>query len=77
MKVLVNCAHIVTSFPNKRKLGRLNYWKPFIAKEVAIVLGIAWYIKLDLLRIKQLPQYITHTTIDRMHRLNVDIQNQA
>ena len=60
-----------------RKLGRSNYWRPFIAIEVAIVFAIAWYIKVELLRTKQLPQYITYTGIDKVPRLKVDIQNQA
>lgn len=36
-----------------------------------------WYIKVELLRTKQLPQYITYTGIDKVPRLKVDIQNQA
>jgi len=60
-----------------RKVGRANYWRSFIAKEVAIVLAIAWYIKVELLRTKQLPQYITYTGIDRVPRLKGEIQKQA
>ncbi len=47
-----------------RKLARFNYWRVLIAKEVAIVLAIAWYIKVVLLRTKQLPGYITFTCIN-------------
>lgn len=44
---------------------------------MAIVLAIAWYIKVELLRTKQLPQYITYTGIDRVPRLKGEIQKQA
>ena len=48
-----------------------------IAKEVAIVLAIAWYIKVELLRTEQLPGYITYANMDRIPKLKADIQKQA
>ena len=48
-----------------------------ISKEVAIVLAILWYIKVELLRTKQLPSYITYTNMDRIPKLKADIQKQA
>ena len=48
-----------------------------IAKEVAIVLAIAWYIKVELLRTEQLPSYITYANMDRIPKLKADIQKQA
>lgn len=60
-----------------RKFARLNYWKPIIARDVAIVLAIVWYIKVELLRSKQLPSYITYAGIDRVPKLKANIQKQA
>ena len=60
-----------------RKITRSNYWRPIIAKEESIVLALAWYISVELLRTKQLPQYITYAGIDRVPRLKVDIRKQA
>ena len=48
-----------------------------IAKEVAIVLAIVWYIKVELLRCKQLPSYITYTNMDLVPKIKADIQKQA
>ena len=48
-----------------------------IAKEVTIVLAIVWYIKVELLRCKQLPNYITYTNMDSVPKLKADIQKQA
>ena len=61
----------------KRKIFRSNYWAPVLARETSIVLAIAWYIGVELLRTKQLPQYITHTGINRVPCLRADIQKQA
>ena len=36
-----------------------------------------WYIKVELLRTKQLPSYITYTGMDRVPKLKADIQKQA
>ena len=60
-----------------RKNKRSNHWKPIIAKEIATVLAIVWYIKLELLRTKQLPHYITYTGIDKVPQLSMDIYKQA
>ena len=60
-----------------RKFARSNYWKTIIAKEIATVLAIVWYIKVELLRTKQLPHYITYGTIDRVPPLMIDIHKQA
>ena len=48
-----------------------------IVKEVAIVLALVWYIKVELLRTKQLPNYITYADMDRVPKLKADIQKQA
>ena len=48
-----------------------------ISKEVTIVLAIVWYIKIELLRCKQLPSYITYTNMDLVPKLKADIQKQA
>ena len=60
-----------------RKGRRLNHWKAIIAKEITTVLAIVWYIKVELLRTKQLPHYITYGTIDRAPPLMTDIHKQA
>ena len=60
-----------------RKISRSNYWAPVLARESSIVLAIAWYIGIELLRTKQLPQYINHTGINRVPCLRADIQKQA
>ena len=57
--------------------NRSTYWKPFIVREVAVVLALAWYIKVELLRTKQLPQHFTYSRIDRAPLLKADIFNQA
>jgi len=61
----------------RRTFFRSNYWAPVIARERSIVLAIAWYIGVELLRTKQLPQYITYTGIGRVPCLRADIQKQA
>ena len=61
----------------KRKHFRSNYWAPIIDREISIVLAIAWYIGVQLLRTKQLPPYISHTGINRVPALMADIQKQA
>ena len=60
-----------------RKARRLNHWKALIAKEIATVLAIMWYIKVELLRTKQLPHYITYGRIDKVPPLMTDIHKQA
>ena len=60
-----------------RKISRSNYWAPILARESSIILAIAWYIGIELLRTKQLPQYINHTGINRVPCLSADIQQQA
>ena len=61
----------------KRKLSRSNFWKSIIAKELSIILAIVWYIKVDLLRTKQLPPYVTFSRIDMIPTLKRDIEQQA
>lgn len=62
---------------HERKRSRLNYWKPFLSREISIVLVIAWYIKIELLRTKQLPSYITFNGIDRVPSLTKNIEKEA
>ena len=61
----------------RRKNDRGYYWAPLIARERSTVLSIAWYIGVELLRTRQLPQYMTHTTLHRVPTLSADIHNQA
>ena len=61
----------------RRKINRAHYWAPVIARERSIVLAIAWYIGVELLRTRQLPQYMTYTGIHRVPNLRADIQKQA
>ena len=61
----------------RRKIDRAHYWAPVIARERSIVLAIAWYIEVELLRTRQLPQYITYTGIHRVPSLRADIQKQS
>ena len=61
----------------RRKISRANYWAPVIARERSIVSAIAWYIEVELLRTRQLPQYMTFTGIHRVPCLRADIQKQA
>lgn len=60
-----------------RKGRRLNHWKALIAKEIATVLAIIWYIKVKLLRTKQLLHYITYGGIDKVPLLMTVIHKQA
>ena len=60
-----------------RKNKRSNHWKPIIAKEIATVLAIMWYIKVELFRTKQLPPYITYNNIDQIPPLRRDVRQQA
>ena len=71
------CSHQRIILAQRRKNARAQYWAPVIARERLIVLSIVWYIIVELLRTKQLPQYMTHTTIDRVPSLRADIHNQA
>ena len=41
------------------------------------MLAIVWYIKIELLRCKQLPSYITYTNMDLVPKLKADIQKQV
>ena len=61
----------------RRKLDRVHYWAPVISREKSIVLAIAWYIVVELLRTRQLPQYITYAGIHRVPSLRADIQEKA
>ena len=61
----------------RRKISRANYWAPVIARERSIVSAIVWYIEVELLRTRQLPQYMTFTGIHRVPCLRADIQKQA
>ena len=61
----------------KRKIFRSNYWSFVLAREISIVLAIAWYIGVELLQTKQLPPYISHTGINRVPCLTADIQKQV
>ena len=70
-----SCQRIILA--QRRKNDRAQYWAPVIARERLTVLSIAWYIVVELLRTKQLPQYMTHTTIHRVPSLRADIHNQA
>ena len=60
-----------------RKNKRSNHWKAIISKEIATVFAIVWYIKVELLRTKQLPPYITYTQIDKVPELRRDVHQQA
>ena len=60
-----------------RKNKRSNHWKAIIAKEIATVLAIVWYIKVEFLRTKQLPPYITYTQKDKVPQLRRDVHQQA
>ena len=71
------CSHQRIILAQRRKNDRAHYWAPIIARERSTVLSIAWYIGVELLRTKQLPQFMTHTTIHRVPTLLADIHNQA
>ena len=60
-----------------QKVKRSNYWKPITAWEVAYIFTIIWYIKVELVRTKQLPTYMTFSQLDRVPALKKDIQSQA
>ena len=61
----------------RKKNERVRYWAPVISREKSIVLAIAWYIVVELLRTKQLPEYITFAGIHRVPSLTMDIQDKA
>ena len=61
----------------RRKIIRANYWAPVIARERSIVLAITWYIEVELVWTRQLPQYMTYTGIHIVPCLRSDIQKQA
>ena len=67
--------HFITA--QKRRNFRLKYWAPVVARETSKVLAIEWYIGVELLRTKQLQQYITHTGKNRVPYLRANIQKQA
>ena len=46
-------------------------------KELALVQVIVWYIKVELLRTKQVPTYLTYSQMDRVPSLKLDIEKQA
>jgi hypothetical protein len=60
-----------------RKIARINYWRPIIARDLGLLLVISWYIKVELLRTHQLPPYMTFSQIDRVPALKDDIESQA
>jgi len=60
-----------------RKIARINYWRPIIARELGLLLIINWYIKVELLRTHQLPPYMTFSQIDRVPALKEEIESQA
>lgn len=60
-----------------RKVNRVNFWRPIIARELRYILTIIWYIKVDLIRTQQLPTYMTFTQIDRVPALKENIESQA
>ena len=71
------CYHQQLKSLQLRKLARSNHWRLLIAKEVTIVLAIARYIKVVLLRTKHLPVCIKFTAINWVHLLKADIHKQV
>ena len=61
----------------ERKLGRKNYWKALVTKELRFILAMVWYFKIELIRTKQLPEYVTISQIDKIPSLIQDIKKQA
>ena len=46
-------------------------------KELALVQVIVWYIKVELLRTKQVPTYLPYSQMDKVPSLKLDIEKQA
>ena len=60
----------------KQKVERGNYWKLLVRKELAVVLIIIWYIKVEPLCTQQLPTYITMSQFLKVLSRNRDINKQ-
>lgn len=60
-----------------RKRDRESYWAAFVKKELASLVLIAWYIKVELIRTAQLPPYMTMNQISRHEPLQRDIDIHA
>ena len=60
-----------------RKLSRRQYWASKSTIEVLAIIGIAWYLKMELIRTKQLPPHVSHSTIQYCTRLTDDVLKVA
>ena len=60
-----------------RKQCRRIYWKPLIGIEIATILGIAWYLQMELFRTQQLPEYVTRAQISKIPFIEKNLQMQA
>jgi len=58
-------------------MERRTFWTQQIAKELRYIIVIIWYIKVDLMRTRQLPEYVTMSHINKIPALRADIQKQA
>ena len=47
----------------RRAAEREKHWKEMVDEEHIAVTSIAWYLQVELLRTKQVPEYTTMTTI--------------
>ena len=48
-----------------------------MTKELRFILAMVWYFKIELIRTKQLPEYVTISQIDKIPSLIQDIKKQA
>jgi len=48
-----------------------------VTKELRFILAMVWYFKIELIRTKQLPEYVTISQIDKIPSLIQDIKKQA
>ena len=53
------------------------YWKPLIGIELATILSIVWYLKMELFRTKKLPSYATPSQLDKLPAFQQEISNKA
>lgn len=60
-----------------RKLERRQYWTARSTLEAVTIIGIVWYLKMELLRTKQVPPNITQHTIQYCNDLVEDVKKVA
>ena len=69
--------HRFVALREQRKQSRRMYWKPLIGIELATILSIVWYLKMELFHTKKLPSYATPSQLDKLPAFQQEISNRA